>query len=211
MTFQEANQTVRELNVFTAHGPYVLIQVARCTTSPDCEIPLVAKTLDLQQPLIDTFTATPANQFAALPLDPTGLVARTLPLPPDQASPTTGAAYPPAAALHFDDDPVQTGPALSAAGVDEVAINLTTVYQAKDPAAGQTLTQTLSDIAAKTPPRKTPRPYRDYRKATAPKSPAPAGWCPDTGAWPPPAVTPSKPSPANSTRPTNRSPPNTAS
>lgn len=151
LTFQEANQTVRELNVFTAHGPYVLIQVARCTTSPDCEIPLVAKTLDLQQPLIDTFTATPANQFAALPLDPTGLVARTLPLPPDQASSTTGAAYPPAAALHFDDDPVQTGPALSAAGVDEVAINLTTVYQAKDPAAGQTLTQTLHDIAAKTP------------------------------------------------------------
>lgn len=151
LTFQEANQTVRELNVFTAHGPYVLIQVARCATGPDCETPLAAKTLDLQQPLIDTFAATPVDQLAALPLDPTGLVARTLPLPPDQVTSTTGAAYSPAGALHFDDDPAQTGPALVAAGVDEVAINLTTVYQAKDSATAQTLAQTSSDTAAKTP------------------------------------------------------------
>jgi len=150
LTFQEGAQSVRELSVFTAHGPYVLVQVARCPAGPDCETPLAAHTLDLQLPLIDKFAPTAADQFAALPRDPTGLVARNLPLPADQATPTTGAAYDPAGALQFESDPVHTGPALTAAGVDEVAINLTTVYQAADPARAQTLAEAYSDTAAKT-------------------------------------------------------------
>jgi hypothetical protein len=151
LTFQEGAQTVRELTALTAHGPYVLVQVARCPGGADCEAPLAARTLDLQIPLIDTFTPTAANQFPTLPLDPTGLVARTLPLPPDQATSTSGAVYPPAGALHLENDPVQTGPAFTAAGVDNVATNLTTVYQAKDPASAQALAQTYSDVAGKTP------------------------------------------------------------
>lgn len=182
LTFQEGNRTVRELNVFTAHGPYVLIQVARCAAGPDCETSLAAKTLDLQPALIDTFTPTPANQFATLPLDPTGLVARTLPLPPDQTTSTTGAAYPPAGALHFDDEPTTTGPALTAAGVDNVSINLTTVYQAKDPAAAQTLTQTFSDTAAKTPVAQTASPAPGLPQSRCTKVAGPNGlvpryWC----------------------------------
>lgn len=150
LTFQEGAQTERELTALTAHGPYVLVQVVRCATGTDCQAPLVARTLDLQIPLIDTFAPTPADQFAALPADPTGLVARTLPLPPDQATSTDGAAYPPAGALHLEDDPVAVGPALTAAGVDDVAANRTTVYQAKDPGAAQSLAQAYSDMAAKT-------------------------------------------------------------
>jgi hypothetical protein len=151
LTFQEGSQTVRELTTFTPHGPYVLVQVARCATGPECEAPLAARTLDLQIPLIDAFQPTDANQFAALPLDPTGLVARTLPLPPDRTTSTTGAAYPPAGALHLEDNPLQVGPTLAAAGVDDVSINLTTLYQAKDAAGAQTLAQTYTDIAVKTP------------------------------------------------------------
>jgi hypothetical protein len=151
LTFQEGAQGVRELTVLTAHGPYVLVQVARCAAGPDCAASLAAHILDLQVPLIDTFTPTAPDQFAALPLDPTGLVARTVPLPADQATPTSGAAYPLAGTLHLEDNPVQTGPILSAAGVDDVAVNLTTVYQAKDAAASQSLSQTYSDIAAKSP------------------------------------------------------------
>ncbi|SON59757.1 hypothetical protein MSIMFI_01241 [Mycobacterium simulans] len=151
LTFQEGAQTVRELSVFTAHGPYVLVQVARCAAGADCAAPLVARTLDLQLPMVDAFDATAAQQFATLPLDPTGLVARTLPLPADQATSTTGAAYPPVGALHLEDNPVQTAPALSTAGVDYVSINLSTVYQAKDPAAAQMLSQSLGDAAAATP------------------------------------------------------------
>ncbi len=151
LTFQDGAQTVRELSVFTAHGPYVLVQVARCVAGPDCEAPLAARTIDRQIPLINTFRPTDANQFAALPLDPTGLVARTLPLPADQATPMSGAAYEAAGALHLEDDPVQVGLALAAAGVDFVSVNLAVLYQAKDPASAQTLTDAYSDIAAKTP------------------------------------------------------------
>lgn len=150
LTFQEGAQTVRELSVFTAHGPYVLVQVARCAAAPDCQTALAAHTLDRQLPLIDTFTPT-AGQFSALPLDPTGLLARTLPLPPDQATTTSGATYPLAGALHLEDNPVQSGDVLTAAGVDDVSVNLTTVYQAKDPAAAQTLAQAYGDNVAKMP------------------------------------------------------------
>jgi len=52
---------------------------------------------------------------------------------------------------HLEDDPVQTGPARSAAGVDYVSISLTTLYQANDPASAQTLSPAYSDAAAKTP------------------------------------------------------------
>lgn len=151
LTFQDGAQTVRELSVFTAHGPYVLVQVARCAAGPDCEAPLAAHTIDRQIPLIDTFAPTEANQFAALPLDPTGLVARTLPLPADQTTPMSGAAYETAGALHLEDDPVQVGPALTAAGVDFASVNLATLYQAKDPGSARTLADAYSDIAAKTP------------------------------------------------------------
>jgi len=151
LTFQDGTQTVRELSVFTAHGPYVLVQVARCVSGPDCEAPLAARAIDLQMPLIDAFRPTEANQFPALPLDPTGLVARTLPLPADQATAMSGAAFETAGALHLEDDPVQVGPALTGAGVDYVSVNLATVYQAKDPASAQTLADAYSDIAAKTP------------------------------------------------------------
>jgi hypothetical protein len=151
LTFQEGDQTVRELTVLTARGPYVLVQVARCTDGPDCETQLAARTLDLQLPLLDTFVPTDPDQFAALPLDPTGLVARTLPRPPDQAAPTSGAAYQPAGALQLEDNPVQAAPLLSAAGVDYVSTNLATLYQAKDPTSAQTLAQTYGDAVATTP------------------------------------------------------------
>lgn len=149
LTFQEGAQTVHELSAFTAHGPYVLLQVARCAPAPDCQTRLAARTLDLQLALIDTFKPA-TGQFSNVPLDPTGLLARTLPLPADQATTTSGATYPLAGALHLEANPVQTGPLLTAAAVDDVSVNLTTVYQATDPVAAQTLTQAYSDTTAKT-------------------------------------------------------------
>ncbi|MBI2695729.1 DUF7373 family lipoprotein [Mycobacterium nebraskense] len=94
---------------------------------------------------------TDAVDFPTLALDPTGLVARTLAPPADQTTSMSGAAYPPAGALQLEDDPVQTGPLLSAAGVDLVSVNLTTVYQAKDPSAAQALAQGYGDFAGNTP------------------------------------------------------------
>lgn len=151
LTFLDGADTVREVVSFTARGPFVLLQSARALEGPDKAAALVSRTLDLQLPLIDAFTPTDAAQFAALPLDPTGLVARTLPSPPDRATSTTGAAYPRDAALHFEDNPVQVGPLLADAGVDFVSINLDTVYQARDAAAAQGLAKAYGDLVAGAP------------------------------------------------------------
>ena len=150
LTFQEGTQIVRELTAITGHGPYVLVQVVRCAAGPDCEAQLAGHTLDRQVPLIDTFVPSDPVEFPTLALDPTGLVARTLPPPAGQATSMSGAAYPPAAALQLEDDPVQAGPLLSAAGVDYVSVNLTTVYQTKDLSAARSLAEAYSDFAAKT-------------------------------------------------------------
>jgi hypothetical protein len=154
LTFQEGTQTVKELTVSTSHGPYVLMQVVRCA-GPDCHARLAARTLDLQLPLIDTFTPTDPAQFATLPLDPTGLVARTLPLPEDETTSTSGAAYELPGALHFEDDPVKIGPALTAAGTDFVSTGLATIYQAKTPDNAQKLVKDYSDAIATTAGAKT--------------------------------------------------------
>jgi hypothetical protein len=154
LTFLEANQNMQELTVATSHGPYVLIQVVRCAAGPDCQTQLAARTLDLQLPLIDMFKPTAPAQFATLPLDPTGLVARTLPLPADEATRTSG-TYDVPGALHFEDDPVKIGPALTTAGVDNVSINRTTIYQAKTPGAAQKLLQDYGDAVAATPAAQT--------------------------------------------------------
>jgi hypothetical protein len=148
VTYQEGADRIQELDVATAHGPFVLVQISRCATGPDCSAQLAARTLDLQVPLLDAFTPTVPAQFATLPMDPTGLVARTLPLPPDEAISTSGAAYEPAGALHFESDPTIIGPALTDAHVDEVSINRATLYQAADAGAAQKLLQAYSDSVA---------------------------------------------------------------
>ena len=151
LTFLEGNQTMQELNVATSHGDYVLIQVVRCAAGPDCQAQLAAHILDLQLPLIDGFKPTDPAQFATLPLDPTGLVARTLPLRADQTSSTSGAAYELSGALQFEDNPIKVGPELTAASVDYVSVDQTTIYQTKDPASAEKLAQTYGDVVSAMP------------------------------------------------------------
>ena len=103
---------------YTAHGPYVLKQYAETTGDP-AELPaLIAGTLDVQVPRIDQFTPTDPYGFKQLPLDPSGLLARTVPLPEDddQFYPEQNAVYDRAAILHFLDDPLSAERALTDAG-----------------------------------------------------------------------------------------------
>ena len=151
LTFSDGGATVQELTVLTAHGPYLLLQVVRSPKGPDDAAVIAGRTLDQQLPLIDGFAPTDPGALAALPLDPTGLVARTLPLPPVEATPMSGAAYPPAGALHAADDPLVTAPVWSGTGVDEVSFGLATVYQAKDADGATALAQKLGDAAAEQP------------------------------------------------------------
>lgn len=148
---QDGTQVIQELVVASARGPYVLVQDVQTAQDPDRAAALAGKTLDLQGPLIDEFQPTDPAQFLTLPLDPTGLVARTLPIEPAQATTTSNAAYDPAAALQLEDEPIEAGPAFADASVDVVSVGQTTVYQAKDPDSARRLAQVLSDDTAKSP------------------------------------------------------------
>ena len=86
--------------------------------------------------------------MATLPRDPSGLLARTVPLKPGQGDSMSDADYDPTGAMQLEDNPIQAGPAMQDAGVDAVAISQTTVYQARDAEAAQGLAQALSDDVA---------------------------------------------------------------
>ena len=144
MARPEGTNIVHELTVVSARGPHVLIQVIQFGT-PEREIELAGRILDLQVPLIDTFKPTEPAPLASLPQDPTGLLARTVPLKPGQGDSMSNADYDPAGAIQLEDNPIQAGTAMQDAGVDTVAVSETTVYQARDGAAAQQLAQALGD------------------------------------------------------------------
>lgn len=120
-----------EAEVFTAHGPYVLYQYVGSKDNPTVVAELTSKTLDLQIPLIDHFQATPVDQLAALPQDPTGLLARTVPL--NGARLDRAAVYEPHAALHFAVMPTATAATFKEAGLQRMSVDKTSVLEAVDP------------------------------------------------------------------------------
>jgi hypothetical protein len=148
LVHQEGQQRVEEVIAVSAHGPYVLLQVARSPQGPDAAAALAGRTLDQQIPLIDSFVPTDPAQFASLPVDPSGLLVRTVALKPGQGTSMTDATYDRAGALQLEDDPVAAGPALEASGVDVVSVSQSTVYQAADPSAAQRLSSALGDQTA---------------------------------------------------------------
>jgi len=117
---------------FTAHGPYVLMQLAQATEGLDHAVALVDKAIEMQGPAIDDFRATDPSEFADISLDPTGLMARTLPVPDKEATPIQNAVYEPRGALHFQSDPVRSSKLFDDTATDLVAMGKTNVYQAGD-------------------------------------------------------------------------------
>lgn len=144
MAYPDGDKTVHELTVISSRGPNVLIQVIQFAT-PEREIELAGRILDLQVPLIDKFVPTEPAPLASLPRDPSGLLARTVPLKPGQGDSMSDADYDQAGALQLEDNPIQAGAAMQEAGVDTVAVSETTVYQARDGEAAQQLAQSLGD------------------------------------------------------------------
>ena len=122
------------VRAFTAHGPYVFMQLAQAVDSADTAIGLVAKTLDLQGPAIDKFRATDPSEFSDISLDPTGLLARTLPVPDNQATTIQNTTYEQRGALHFQNDPARSATLFTDTGTDLVAMAKANVYQTKDAA-----------------------------------------------------------------------------
>lgn len=117
---------------FTAHGPYVLMQQAQSTDRVETAIELVAETIDLQGPMIDDFRATNPAEFADITIDPTGLLARTIPIDPAEATVVQNTTFERQGALHFQDDPVRSAKLFSDTGTDLVAMARTSVYETED-------------------------------------------------------------------------------
>jgi hypothetical protein len=120
------------VRAFTAHGPYVFMQLAQTVDGMDPALGLVAKAVDLQGPVIDRFRATDPSEFADISLDPTGLLARTLPVPEKEATPIQNTTYEQRGALQFQSDPSRSATLFSQTGTDLVAMAKTNVYQTKD-------------------------------------------------------------------------------
>ena len=124
------------VQAFTVHGPYVLIQRATSKAGVDDAAALITDALDKQVPLIDRFQPTPVDALAALPIDPEGLLARTLPRPPDDPL-RYGAdgVYDAHSQLHFDGAPARTKGVFDDAGLQTVAVGRANVYQTPDAAS----------------------------------------------------------------------------
>lgn len=123
------------VRAFTAHGQYVFMQLAQAADGMDAAIGLVAKTLDKQGPTIDQFRPTDPSEFADISLDPTGLLARTLPVPEKEATTIQNTTYEQRGALQFQSDPARSAKLFSETETDLVAMAKTNVYQTKDSAS----------------------------------------------------------------------------
>ncbi|MUL47289.1 hypothetical protein FZI85_21630 [Mycobacterium sp. CBMA293] len=116
---------------FTAHGPYVFMQLAQSPDGPDPAIALVDKTIRAQIDAIEPFK--PAMPPTAAQIDPTGLLALTLLV--DSATTAQNAVYSGTGALHFQSNPISSTRVFQDNGVTGYVRGKTSVYQAKDPAS----------------------------------------------------------------------------
>ncbi len=133
---------------FTPRGPYVFYQWVQTHKTAAAATELIASTLDLQGPRIDSFVPADPARLGDLPADPTGLLAHTLPVPPPALTPAIG-VYPAQGALHFQTDPVTAAELFSAAGVTAVSLGLATVYQAENETGAALLVDRLAAEAVR--------------------------------------------------------------
>jgi hypothetical protein len=117
---------------FTAHGQYLLTEVAASVHGLIPAARLIANTIDLQRRVIDQYQPTEPAAFADLPVDPTGLLARTLPLSPQQANATQNARFGKRGALHFHEDPNLFNALFDTTAMDLATRAKTNVYRSSD-------------------------------------------------------------------------------
>jgi hypothetical protein len=172
---QDVSLTV--VRAFMARGPYVLVQTAEATDGSEAA-GLIAKTLDLQGPLIDRFKPTDPAKLAELPIDPTGLLARTLPINIDDASVTQRTVYEPRGALQLQTDPVRSAALFDKTGMIRQANATTTVYEARDAQGAQGIADGFfSEVSATGTPANPVKQLPDSRCLDVSKGPAANFYC----------------------------------
>jgi hypothetical protein len=125
---------VATLRAYTPHGPYVFMQWSQTPDGPDAAMALMVKAIDLQGPAIDKFKPADPADFPTLQRDPDGLLARTIPAPPDTALVTQNQVYDQPGALQFQDNAINSTQAFTDSGMDQWANGKTGIYRARDAA-----------------------------------------------------------------------------
>jgi len=143
--FEDKNigQTWTVVDSFTPHGPFVLMQRAQLIGPVDGVTAMVAKALDLQGPAIDKYNLVDPAQFASVPRDPSGLIARAIPVPKGRGTPNSNMTLDVHGLLNFDGDPVASTKMYADAGVDLGVAAGDFVYRAKDAAAATGLVNAM--------------------------------------------------------------------
>ncbi len=136
---------------YQADGPYALVYFAE-SAFRDNNVEVAAKLLtaavDKQLAALKDFTPTPVDKLADLPLDPNGLMARTLPVAKGTSSPNAG-VYGPHGALHLMMNPKRSQELFNDAGLTEFVEAGASVYQTRDDsAAAQVADDFVNQISA---------------------------------------------------------------
>ncbi|MGE2736244.1 DUF7373 family lipoprotein [Mycolicibacterium vaccae] len=143
-------RSMDHLLAFSLRSRYILVQNAWFPDDPDLSTAasLVRKAIDLQGPLIDTFTPTPESQLAELLVDPTGLLARTVPVSAAGSSSTDRAVYGLRGTLHFQFDPILSKEAFRKAALVQSAFAAAQVYETRTSGGAQLIAETFYDEAS---------------------------------------------------------------
>jgi len=128
----DTNRQWTAVRSFASHGPYILIQLAESADGIATASALVANTVERQRLVINQFQATDPLAFPDIELDPSGLLARTLPMPPDEATVVQNARFGKRGALHFQNDPVRFTALFDRTVMDLAAMAKTNVYRSAD-------------------------------------------------------------------------------
>ncbi|MDO3638132.1 DUF7373 family lipoprotein [Mycolicibacterium arseniciresistens] len=164
---------------YTARGVFLVYTwtVGR-NGNADAATGATVRALDLQKPRLDAFAPTAPDGFAGLPVDPDGVLAKAVPVPPGNLTVTHG-AWQPRAALHYSADPPVSGALFEKARVTTVANALDTLYETEDAAGATTLLDGLQVETAREPNLR--------RRQIDPVPGVPESHCVDNGERPPDA------------------------
>lgn len=127
-------RTSGDVEVLTARGPFILYEWAKTLDGPDAAMGMAKNALDKQIPRVDGFSPTEVGALSELAIDPTGLLAKTIPGSSDTGSPglPTNLTFDRAGALHFQSDPTGSSSLFDKAGMDVWATGKTGVYETRD-------------------------------------------------------------------------------
>ncbi|MEH3131246.1 MAG: hypothetical protein PGN27_14945 [Mycolicibacterium neoaurum] len=128
---------------FTAHGPFVFMQLTQSADGLDAAVSMVQKVVELQGPRVDKFAPAAPDALADVELDPTGLLAKTLPVESNPSS-TKNAVYDERGAMHFQTNPLESKTLFSDTGVTTVAMAAASVYQARNPGSALMIVNAFS-------------------------------------------------------------------